>query len=135
MIVITAFEAQCRIRVEKGRKHRAIRHPPRYTWGTHRIHSGYPPQITTAPLWALLAQPVVLQGLTAARTRGDSGRRKGGRWACVSTLRRGLRRRWLDFPAAAEGFVDGDEAGGGPRFALGQLGLDGELRALGVEHR
>src|ERR1017187_7167042 len=40
----------------------------------------------------------------------------------------------LDFPAAAQGFVDGNEAGGGAGFALGQLGLDRELRALGIEH-
>src|ERR1035441_10858396 len=40
----------------------------------------------------------------------------------------------IDFPAAAQGFVDGDEAGGGAGFALGQLGLDRELGALGIEH-
>src|ERR1035441_7643622 len=40
----------------------------------------------------------------------------------------------IDFPAAAQGFVDGDEAGGGAGFGLGQLGLDRELGALGIEH-
>ena len=41
----------------------------------------------------------------------------------------------IDLPASAQRFVNGDEAGGSAGFALGQLGLDGELRALGIEHR
>src|SRR5208282_1630830 len=32
-------------------------------------------------------------------------------------------------------FVDGNETGGGASFALGQLGLNGQLSALGVKHR
>ncbi len=37
-------------------------------------------------------------------------------------------------PPTAEGFVDGDKAGSGASFALGELALDIELDAFGVEN-
>ena len=39
----------------------------------------------------------------------------------------------LDFPAAAQGFIDGDQGCEGAGLALGQLVFDGQLSALGVQ--